>query len=106
MQVNAEQARELLESIAVSTAADKAQHGLQHASRLARLKVSSWQADIIRNAPDIRAATNPPELRALMADPSAAVIFLPESAMITAEIIERICSESAQSKMIIWENND
>jgi hypothetical protein len=106
MTINANQARELLETLAVNHAADGAQHGLQHASRLARLKVNSWQADIIRGTQEIKTANNPPELRALMGDPEPAVIFLPQSAMITAEIIERICSESSLNKMIIWETND
>lgn len=106
MPINASEARELLETLAVNHAADKSTHGLQHASRLARLKVNSWQADIIRSSPEIKTANNPPELRALMGDPEPAVIFLPQSAMITAEIIERICSESSLNKMIVWETND
>lgn len=106
MPINASEARELLETLAVNHAADQSQHGLQHASRLARLKVNSWQADMIRGSSEIRTANNPPELRALMGDPEPAVIFLPQSAMITAEIIERICAESSLNKMIIWETND
>lgn len=106
MPINAQEARELLETLAIGHAADKSQQGLDNASRVARLKVNSWQADIIRNAPDIRVANNPPELRARMADPEGYVIFLPRSAMITAEIIERICSESVLNKMIIWETDD
>lgn len=106
MTISANEARELLETLAVSHAADKSTHGLQHASRLARLKVNSWQADMIRGSSEIRTANNPPELRALMGDPEATVIFLPQSAMITAEIIERICSESSLNKMIIWETDD
>lgn len=103
MQMNAKDARELLETLAVHHAADKLQHGLQHGSRIAKLEVNSWQADIIRNSPDIRTAQNPTELRVLMEDPGAAVIFLPRSAMVTADIIERICAEAPLNKMIIWE---
>jgi hypothetical protein len=106
MPINAQEARDLLQTLAVNHAADSAQHGFDHASRVARLKVNSWQADVIRGAVDIRAANNPPELRVLMADPKVAVIFLPQSAMVTADIIDRICSESALNKMIIWETND
>ena len=106
MTINAQEARDLLQTLAVNHAADYARHGFDHASRVARLKVNSWQADIIRGAADIRPANNPPELRALMADPNVALIFLPQSAMVTADIIDRICSESALSKTIIWETND
>jgi hypothetical protein len=38
-----------------------------------------------------------------MQKPETAVIFLPQTAMVTAEIIERICIESPLAKMIIWE---
>lgn len=106
MTINTQEARDLLQTLAVNHAADSARHGLDHASRIGRLRVNSWQADVIRGASDIRAANNPPELRVLMADPSAAVIFLPQSAMVTADIIDRICSESALAKTIIWETND
>jgi hypothetical protein len=105
MEVNAQEARQLLESVAISHAADKSQQGLQHASRLARLQVGSWQADVIRNSPEIRSANNPPELRALMADRDVAIVFVPQSAMVTAEIIERTCAESSFNKLIIWEDN-
>jgi hypothetical protein len=105
MPINAKDASELLKTLAVSHAAQSAQHGLQHASRLARLPVGSWQADVIRNAPDIKAANNPPELRTLMQNPDVAVIFLPRTAMVTAEIIERICAESPLNKMLIWETD-
>lgn len=106
MPINAQEARQLLETLAIQHAADTARHGYDNASRVARLKVNSWQAEIIRNAQEIKAAHNPPELRALMRDPDVAVIFLPQSAMVTAEIIDGICSESALNKTIIWETND
>ena len=106
MTISAHEAQELLETLAINHAASGAQHGLQHASRVARLKVNSWQADMIRGSSEIKTANNPPELRALMGDPEPAVIFLPQSAMITAEIIERICSESSLNKMIIWETDN
>lgn len=106
MPISAHEAHELLETLAVNHAAGKATHGLQHASRVARLQVNSWQADILRGSSEIKTANNPPELRELMKNPEPAVIFLPQSAMITAEIIERICSESSLNKTIIWETND
>jgi hypothetical protein len=106
MQVDAKEARELLETLAMNEAADFSQQGMQHASRLAKLKVNSWQADIIRGANDIAQAENPAELRGLMEDPDVAVIFLPQSSMVTAEIIERICAKSVLNKMIIWETDD
>lgn len=106
MTINAQEARDLLETLAINHAADSARQGYDHASRIGRLKVNSWQAEILRNAHDIRAANNPSELRALMGAPEVAVVFLPQTAMVTAEIIDRICSESSLSKTIIWETND
>lgn len=106
MTINAQQTQELLETLAIQQAVDTAPHGFDHASRVGRLKVNSWQADIIRKAQEIPAATNPSELRALMAKQDAPLIFLPQSAMITSEIIDRICSESSFGKTIIWETND
>ncbi|MBI1215459.1 MAG: hypothetical protein GC185_06550 [Alphaproteobacteria bacterium] len=106
MQVDAKDAKELLETLALNHAAEFSLHGEQHASRVAKLAVSSWQAEIIRASNDIAQAENPEELRSLMADRDCAVIFLPQSAMVTAEIIDRICRESTFDKMIVWETND
>lgn len=97
------EAREVLETIAVQQAADKSMQGMQHMSRLAKLAVNSWQAEVIRNAPSVRIANNATELRELMGDPEAAVIFLPRTAAVNAGIIERICSESVLNKLLIWE---
>jgi hypothetical protein len=104
MKMSAQEANEILETLALSHAADKSQHGLQHGSRIARIEVNSWHADKIRNS-EVSTANNPAELRALMENPDAAVIFLPQTAMVTAEIIERICAEAPLNKMIIWETN-
>lgn len=106
MTINAQEAKDLLQTLALNHATDGARHGFDHATRIARLKPGSWQADVLRNAADAEVANNPPELRALMAKPETVVIFLPQSAMITAEIIDRICAEASLSKMIIWETND
>ena len=105
VRISAEDAREILETLAVQDAADTARHGMQHGSRIARLQVSSWQAEIIRHSPEIKLARTPVEFRALMEDPAAHVIFLPQDAFITAEIIDRICAESPFNKMVIWETN-
>jgi hypothetical protein len=105
MKMDAKDAKEVLETLAVNMAAESSAHGLQHASRLAKLKPASWQAEVLRQAPDIKTALNAAELRAAMEDAAAAVIFLPRQAAVTAEIIERICAESPFSKMIIWESD-
>lgn len=104
-QMSAGDVREILETLAIQNAADTARQGSQHGSRVARLAVSSWQAEIIRHSPEIKTALTPTELRALMGDPAHHVIFLPQAAMVTAEIIERICAEFSLNKMLIWETN-
>lgn len=105
MPVNAQQAKDILETLAFQHAAEGAQQGRQHFSRLARLPAGSWQADLIRQSEDVHTADSPESFRAAMGLPDVAVIFLPQSAFITGEIIERICSESPLSKMIIWETD-
>lgn len=103
MQVNQKEARELLETLAFQEASESALHGKQHASRIARLPVDSWQAEIIRQSSDIVIAESAESLRAAMQKPETVVIFLPQTAMVTGEIIERICAENPLAKMIIWE---
>lgn len=103
MSVNSRQAQEILETLAFQEAAESAQHGRQHYSRLARLPAGSWQSDMIRQSADVVVAESPETLRSAMVRPETAIIFLPHTAFVTAEIIERICSESPLSKMIIWE---
>lgn len=105
MKTKPEEIRDILRTLAVHQAADESELGAQHASRVAKLQVNSWQAEIIRNAQEIKSANDAQELRSLMEDRDAAVIFLPQSAPITAEIIDRICAESPFDKMIIWETN-
>lgn len=103
MEMNAKDVRDVLETLAIHNAADNSRHGMHHGSRVARLQVNSWQAEIIRHSPEIKTAMNPAEFRALMQDPQHHVIFLPQSAVITADIIERICVENPLNKMVIWE---
>jgi len=103
MQVQKKEAMELLETLAFQEAAGSARHGFHHASRLARLPAGGWQAEMIRQAADVVVAEDAESLRAAMQKPETAVIFLPQTAMVTAEIIERICIESPLAKMIIWE---
>ncbi|HEX2752512.1 MAG TPA: hypothetical protein VHP34_05290 [Alphaproteobacteria bacterium] len=103
MQVQKKEAMELLETLAFQEAAEGALHGRQHASRIAHLPAGGWQAEMIRQAADVAIVENAESLRAAMQKPETVVIFLPQTAMVTAEIIERICAESPLAKMIIWE---
>jgi len=103
MQVQKKEAMALLETLAFQEAAEGALHGRQHASRLARLPAGGWQAEMVRRAADAVVAENAESLRTAMENPETVVIFLPQTAMVTAEIIERICAESPLAKMIIWE---
>ena len=105
MEANAKNMREILKTLVIHEAADTGQHGLQHASRIARLSPESWQAEIIRHSPEVQSANDSTELRRLMEKRDGAVIFLPQQAAVTAEIIDRICSESPFDKLIIWEQN-
>jgi hypothetical protein len=104
MEANAKNMGEILKTLAIHQAADRAAHGVQHGSRIARIEVGSWQAEIIRASSEIRSALDSDTLRALMGDRNIAVIFLPQEALVTAEIIDRICYESPFNKMIIWES--
>ncbi len=103
MQVQKKEAMALLETLAFQEAAEGALHGRQHASRIAHLPAGGWQAEMIRQAADVAVVENAESLRAAMQKPETVVIFLPQTAMVTAEIIERICAESPLAKMIIWE---
>jgi mannitol-1-phosphate/altronate dehydrogenase len=103
MPVNNHEAKDILETLAFQTAAESAQQGRQHYSRIARLPAGSWQAELIRESRDVTTADSAEALRRVMAKPEVAVIFLPQTAFVTGDIIERICSESPLSKMIIWE---
>jgi hypothetical protein len=105
MPVNAQEAKDILETLAFQTASEGAQQGRQHYSRVARLPAGSWQAELIGQAPDVTTADSAETLRAAMGTPDVAVIFLPQTAFVTGDIIERICSESPLSKMIIWETD-
>lgn len=98
--------QELLETLAFQEAALRAQQGLCHRSRLCRLPIGSWQADMIRRARHMAEAENPSDFRLAMQNPESSVVFLPQTAMITGEIIERICVESPLGKMIVWETDD
>lgn len=106
MPVNTQQAKELLETLAFQEAAETAQHGRQHYSRLARLPVGSWQAETIRQSADIAVAESVETLRAAMQSPEKSLIFIPHTAFVTASVIETICTESPLSKMIIWETGE
>ena len=105
MAVGSQQAKEILETLAFQEAAEGAQQGRQHYSRLARLPAGSWQAELIRQSPDVTVAESPETLRRAMEAADSPVIFLPQTAIVTADVIERICAESPLSKMIIWETD-
>lgn len=103
VEANAQEMREILKSLSIQQAASTAAHGMTHASRIAVLSAESWQAEILRHSPEVPQAKDPAELRALMGTRDVAVIFLPRNALVTAEIIDRICYEAPFNKMIIWE---
>ncbi|HYD17623.1 MAG TPA: hypothetical protein VEF76_03995 [Patescibacteria group bacterium] len=103
MQVNAKYMRDVLQTLALHEATDAADAGVRHGSRIARIAPKSWQAEIIRTTVDLKSANDPASFKTLMDDRDVPVIFLPHDALITAEIIDRICRESPFNKMVIWE---
>lgn len=103
---DAEQARALLETMAFQEMASTAVAGTSHGSRLARLKPGAWQAGILRHSAGVVEASDGVSLRRAMQHPGDAVIFLPQEAMVTAGIIERICAESGLAKFIVWETDE
>lgn len=103
VEANANDMREILKTLTIQQAAGGAAQGTTHASRIAVLPVESWQAEILRHSPEVPQAKDTVELRALMGKRDVAVIFLPHTALVTADIIDRICYESPFNKMIIWE---
>ncbi len=105
MKANAKDINRILENLALQKAGDTAQHGVEHGSTICRLPAKSWQADIIRKSPDMLQARNPMELRQAMKDPAKPVIFLSTEAIVTRDVIDRICAENPLNKMIIWETD-
>lgn len=105
MKISDKQQQDILEVMAFQEAAERAQQGLCHRSSICRLPVGSWQADMIRQAQTEDLVTTPADLRHAMENPDRAIIFLSHEAMVTEEIIERICVESSLGKMIVWETD-
>jgi hypothetical protein len=103
MNANAKDVNKILEGLALRQAADTGLQGSEHGSCICKLPAGSWQADILRKTADMPQARNPMELRQAMADPAKPVIFLAHDAILTHEVINRICTESPLNKMIIWE---
>ena len=94
---------ELLEQLALQAAAETMQAGMNHGSKICKLPVKSWQADKLRAADDVPNALDPADFRKMMKNPDVPVIFLPREAVVTREVIDRICRESALNKIIVWE---
>lgn len=105
MKVNAKDVHKILEHLALQDAVGEGHQVVGHDSRICRLPVKSWQADIIRETTGMPQALNPMELRRMMQEPDMPVIFLPDAAIVTREVIDQICAESPLNKMIIWETN-
>jgi hypothetical protein len=103
--MSAEDIGRILELLALQGVSEGACRGPDHGSTICRLPVKSWQADILRTAPDVPQALDPMGLRKAMQDPGMPIIFVPEEAIVTREVIERICVENPLNKMIIWETD-
>jgi len=105
MNVNAKNVTRILEHLALQNATDHLQHGVEHGCMICSLPIRSWQADMIRNNPHMPEVHNPSEFRRAMKDPAMPVIFVPDTAIMTPDALERICRENPLNKMIIWERN-
>lgn len=95
---------DVLELLAMQEAAGSMWRG-SHGSRLCLLKKGSWQAKVLRGSSRLPKAKTPAELRRAMKITAAPVVFLPCEAILTAEAIGRICTESSLDKTIVWERN-
>ena len=94
--------QEILSHVALQAAAEGGLQGLDHGSMICRLPSQSWHADNIGKTPGMAKALNPSELRRMMRDPRAPVIFIPLGAFVTKEIINDICAESPLNKTLVW----
>ena len=90
---------DILETLALQEAVQTAPlTGLGgHGSRIACIQSGGWQSEVIRGMDGIEI------LRQLMSKPGLAAIFIPHTAIINGDIINRICRESGLDKLIIWE---
>jgi hypothetical protein len=95
---------ELLENMALQFATQRAEPGLHHGSRVGRIPVGCWQARLLADKPEIFKAMSPQQFREAMENPDVPVIFLPREAVMTLEVMERICHETPLNKMVIWED--
>jgi hypothetical protein len=96
--------RELLERMAFGQAAEGSAQPAGHSCRICSIPANGWQADMIRKAAGVHAASNPQELRSALQNPDISVVFLPQSALVTPSVLERCCRESALSKVIVRES--
>jgi hypothetical protein len=105
MNASARDTKRILEHLALQRAADSARHSADYGSRICRLPAGSWQADIIRRNDAMPQARDPAEFRRAMKDPARPIIFLSREAVVTWDVIERICAENPLNKMVIWETD-
>lgn len=101
-----EERRDVLESVALEAAAQKARRSGGHGSRLARLPAGSWRAQVIRDAAATLVAYTPQSLRDAMTQREGYVVFLPRDAIVTEDVIEKICASSPFDKLVVWENGN
>ena len=96
---------DILETLALQEAVQTAPlTGLGgHGSRIACIQSGGWQSEVIRGMDGIEIAQTIEILRQLMSKPGLAAIFIPHTAIINGDIINRICRESGLDKLIIWE---
>jgi hypothetical protein len=97
------EAEKVLEKQLFQEAAEGAQRSARHDSRFAFVAAGSWQADMLRRTRDVAIVLTPEALRAVMAKSAPAVVFLPQEAFMSMEILEKICAETSFGKLIIQE---
>lgn len=97
--------QQLLETMAVQFAAERALPGTRHGSKLARIPVGCWQAATLAAMPDIAKAASLRELQEAMSLAEFPVILLPAPFQASEQEIDGVLAQSGLSKMVIWEKD-
>lgn len=94
----------VLESLAFQAAAETAVKSGRHRSVIGKIARGGWQAAVLRKSPNVTVALNPSDVRMALENPAAKIIFLPQQAMVTAEILENLCAACPLDKTLVWED--
>lgn len=105
MKMSQQQAQEIIETMAFQHAAENAETAAGHSSRILRVEKGGWHGQVIAANPAIPHTLTAEAFKKAFDDIDMPVIFIPAAALITHEIVMRICRESGLDKIVIWEEN-